>query len=99
MFTKQERKQANKLADYLGWNMTMCDLLELWEKVDRDFISADETGIADYMVYTLGPDVILDALSAPLVEALVSEDAQERQDAINKMREMGYDMTKLGYKR
>ena len=98
MATRQNRLDS-KLVDYLGWNMTMSEILELWEKVDPDFLSADETGIADYMVYSLGPDVILKALSAPLVEALASEDARERQDAINKMREMGYDMTKLGYKR
>jgi len=92
-------KQENKLADYLGWNMDMHNLLELWEKVDDDFLSADELGIADYMVYTLGPEEILNVLAAPLVEQLVSEDKRDRQDAINTMREMGYDMTKLGYKR
>jgi len=96
--TKQE-KLENKLVDYLGWNMTMCDILELWEKIDPNFTSADEFGIADYMVYCLGTDVVLKGLAAPLVEQLVSEDKYERQDAINKMRKMGYDMTKLGYKR
>lgn len=97
--TKKEQKLNNKLAHYLGWNMTMDELLELWEKVDRNFLSADELGIADYMVFALGSDVILDALSAPLIEKLASEDKREQQDAINTMREMGYDMTKLGYKR
>jgi len=92
-------KQEHKLADYLGWNMTMSTLLELWEKIDDNFLSADETGIADYMVYTLGPEEILNVLAAPLVEQLVSEDERDRQDAINEMRKMGYDMTKLGYKR
>lgn len=67
--------------------------------VDPNFISPDETGIADYMVYALGSDVILEALVAPLAEALASEDERERQNAINKMHKMGYDMTKLGYKR
>lgn len=98
MATKQA-KLDNKLIEYLGWNMTMSDILELWEKIDDNFISADELGIADYMVYCLGPEVILNALAAPLVEQLVSEDKYEVQDAINRMREMGYDMTKLGYKR
>lgn len=98
MATRQSRLE-NKLVTYLGWDMTLCDLLELWAKVDPYFISPDETGIADYMVYTLGSDVILEALVAPLAEALASADEQERQDAINKMRKMGYDMTKLGYKR
>ena len=51
------------------------------------------------MVYTLGSDAILEVLVAPLAEDLASEHAWERQDAINQMRKMGYDMTKLGYKR
>lgn len=91
-------KQENKLIEYLGWNRTICDLLELWAQLDDDFLTADEHGVADYMVYTLGPEKILDALAAPLVEKLVSEDTYERQEAINDMRAMGYDMTKLGYK-
>lgn len=99
MLTKSQRRQNNKLADYLGWNMSMSELLDLWEKVDSDFLSADELGIADYMVYTLGTEKILKVLSAPLVEKLVSENERDRQDAINEMRKMGYDMTKLGYKR
>lgn len=99
MLSESQRRQNNKLADYLGWNMTMSELLELWEKVDSDFLSADESGIADYMVYVLGTEKILNILSAPLVEKLVSEDERDRQDAINEMRKMGYDMTKLGYKR
>lgn len=99
IMTPKERKQDNKLAEYLGWEMTLWNLLELWEKIDNNFLSADELGIAEYMVYTLGSEKILDALSAPLIEKLVSEDAKERQDAINEMRKMGYDMTKLGYKR
>lgn len=98
MATKQA-KLENKLVDYLGWNMTMSNILELWEKIDPNFLSADEFGVADYMIYSLGSEVVLNALAAPLVEQLVSEDEYERQDAINKMREMGYDMTKLGYKR
>lgn len=99
MFSKRQQRLDNKLAHYLGWNMTAWDLLELWEKIDDNFLSADELGIADYMVYVLGSDVILDALSAPLIEKLASEDKREQQDAISTMREMGYDMTKLGYKR
>lgn len=99
MLTKSQRRQNNKLADYLGWNMTMFELLELWEKIDSDLLSADELGIADYMVYALGAEKILRALSAPLIEKLAGEDKRERQDAINEMRKMGYDMTKLGYKR
>lgn len=98
MATRESRLES-KLVTYLGWDMTLCNLLELWEKVDPNFISADETGIADYMVYTLGTDAILEVLVAPLAEALASEDEWERQDAINQMRKMGYDMTKLGYKR
>ena len=99
MLSENQRRQNNKLADYLGWNMTMSELLELWEKTDSDFLSADELGIADYMVYVLGTEKILNVLAAPLVEKLVSENQRERQDAINEMRKMGYDMTKLGYKR
>lgn len=92
-------KQDNKLIEYLGWGMTIWQLLELWEKVDPDLLSADEPGIADYMVYVLGAEKILNVLAAPLVEKLVSENERDRQDAINEMRKMGYDMTKLGYKR
>ena len=84
-------KQENKLVNYLVQNLDICALLELWEKTDNYFLSADEQGIADYMVYSLGTDTILAALSAPLIEQLVSTDASERQDAINAMHEMGYD--------
>lgn len=81
-----------KLANYLGFNFTIWQLLELWEKVDRNMISADELGIADYLVYACGADRIFHILSKDLIPKLTSENPHEQEEALKQMKEMGFEL-------
>lgn len=79
-----------KLANYLGYNFTIWDLLELWEKADKNMLSADELGIADYLVCECGTDRIFDILSKDLIPKLTSEYPDEQEEALKQMEEMGF---------
>jgi len=79
----------SKLASYLGFELTIFDLLELWEKLDKNMLSADELGVADYLVCVYGCEPIWHILSKDLIPKLVSEDPNEQEKALEIMAEMG----------
>lgn len=92
MNSPKVRTAENKLASYLGFNFTIWQLLELWEQLDRNILSADELGIADHLVYTYGPDEIHRILSKDLIPKLTSEDLYEQREALLLMEEMGFEL-------
>jgi len=79
-----------KLATYLGFNFTIWQLLELWEQVDKNMLSADELGIAGYLVYVCGVDRVFHVLSKDLIPKLTSEYPDEQEEALKQMEEMGF---------
>lgn len=85
-------KAEDKLLEYLSNNFSICDLLALWEELPNGIISACEVGVIDYMISTYGIEPILTALSGPIIKGLTSYDETERQEALAKMQEMGYEL-------
>lgn len=81
-----------KLVNYLVSNFGIWELLELWEQVSKDMISADEIGVADYMVYTCGADEIFRILSKDLIPKLASGSPREQEEALKQMEEMGFEL-------
>lgn len=85
----------DKLEDYLGWDVTLDSLLELWEKLGGIY-SADQLGIACRIVEDYGIEpirkILLEEFFPQLIPQLVSEDPQEREDAKERMDKMGFDL-------
>jgi hypothetical protein len=84
----------DKLTDYLSFNMSLVDLLELWEKLGgiSGIYSPDEMGVADFLVREYGSEKICNLFAADLIPELVGDDEDLRKEARRRMREMGFKL-------
>jgi len=86
-------KAESDLAMYLGWDVTMDTVLEVWKELDG-IMDPDQIGVGYYLVEYYGIDaireVLLTKIFPELTADLASSDEDTRMRAKEQMDKMGF---------